>query len=334
MAKLTPLQQHILFLLERQSDISVRELGELLGEREHVARHALLKLEQEEFFRREVIVNQVLLGWSSFCINLSLQSKGPSAHKLLVDTLKKSPRVTWIAETGGDFQYEITILGRNELEITAFLDELPKISKTSFLKKNAYIETSFFTFGSKYLLPESLAGELPPALTNNDPGRVEHDATDHLVLWTLCNGNHKNFKDAAQKAGIPLTTFDYRVKKLEKLGVIARKVCVIDQEKCGAHMHHVYISTSCANSLIGPKLVAFCQKHRNVFAMIRTLGIHDYQLICYMLHSDTTSALIRDLESSFAEELADYRVVPVLNIHKRISFPFPKDWNEIGRLFA
>jgi len=333
MAKLTPLQQHILFLVERQSDISVRELAELLDQRDHVIRHALLKLEQEEFFRREVIVNQVLLGWSSYCINLSLQSKGPSAHKLLIDTLKKSPRVTWVAETGGDYQYEITILGRNELEIAAFLDELPKISKTSFLKKNVYIETNFFTFGSKYLLPELPSNNLPHALVNNIPERVEWDETDHVVLWTLCNGDYKNFNEAARIAGIPMTTFDYRVKKLEKLGVISRRICVINQEMCGAHMHHVYLSTSCANSVIIPKLVSFCRNHRNISAMIRTLGIHDYQLICYMLHSDTTSALVRELENEFADELADYRVVPVLNIHKRISFPFPKDWKEIGWLF-
>jgi DNA-binding Lrp family transcriptional regulator len=333
MVNLNLLQRKILFQIEADGNLSVAEIAKKLGEREHVIRNALTKMEQDGYFWRAVTVDHRRLGWSSICFNITLQSRDAKAHSSFISVLQASPRVTWVSEIGGEYQYEVTLLIREELEAVEFLNHLPQKAAISFAKKSSCIETIFSSFGSKYLIEgETLVQS--PAIFNNTNEKVETDEVDHKILWSMCNLKYKNHEQVARATGMPTATFHYRLNKLLDLKIINEKVCLINHGLCGAQTYYIYLSLTGASKDIVTRMEKFCRQHPSVSHLIRSLGNYDYQLICQKLGTPNPSDLVRELDQEFSKDIVDVRVVPQFTIYKQKNFPFLEDWLKRDQLFG
>lgn len=330
--KLSTADRWILFFAEHQHDISVRELAAKLDVREHVVRHALKNLQTKGLLRPEIAVDQAKLGWMSACVHLSIQSRRPDDQSRLITTLVRSPRTTWLAEMGGLYQFETTILAKHEREILKFLDELSEITGLAFSKKSIAIETSFLNFGSKFLVNATEPAYVPVE-ANVSHEHVEIDELDQHILWTMCNTKYSSFAHIARTLGISNTTLEFRVTRLQNRGIIHRKTFVIDHAQYGAEFFYIFFNAQANTSNFRHRLTSFCRTHPNVSILIRALGAYDYQLIIPVENMGVAAGVAKALEHRFEGEISELMLVPRFRVHKHRSYPCHPDWLKQDVLF-
>lgn len=322
----------VFYFLEQQHDHSVSELAALTNLREHIVRYTLRRLERFGYLRPEVAVDQAKLGWVTTCMYFSLQSRNEQAESRFLEALVRSPRITWVAEIGGAFQFEATLITRNEGEIASFLDQLPQVSQVSLAKRSMAIETRFANFGLKYLVDAS-APSHEPCIVNDSDERVSIKEIDHRILWALCNTNYKTQAHLARTVGISSSTLEFRIKKLEQQGVIKRRRFVVDHSLHGAQCFYIFISSNGRSPTFPQRLLSFCQKHPNILVLIRSLGNYDYKLISFVQSAEDASALAKSLAQELDSDISDINMVPRFRAHKHSSYPCHIDWSKQDLLF-
>jgi len=323
----------VFYFLEQQHNLSVSELAHLTNLREHIVRHTLRRLERFGYLRPEVAVDQARLGWLTTCMYFSLQSRNERAQSRFLETLVRSPRITWVAELGGAFQFEATLIVRGENEIGAFLEQLPQISQVSIAKRSIAIETRFTNFGLKYLVDSSVPSH-EPCVVNETNERVSIKEIDHRILWSLCNTNYKTQSHLARTLGISTSTLEFRMKKLEEQGIIKRRRFIVDHSLHGAQCFYIFVSTNGSCPTFPHRLLDFCQKHPNVTVLIRSLGNYDYKLISFVQSAEDAATLAKALEQTFESDVSDINLVPRFRSHKHSSYPCHIDWTKQDLLFG
>jgi DNA-binding Lrp family transcriptional regulator len=157
-----------------------------------------------------------------------------------------------------------------------------------------------------------------PRQTYFDPAteQVKLDAKDKKILDQLYRNARVPLSDIARKTGIPKDSVLYRVRRLEKLGVV-RYVAILNPSKIG---HPIFKFVNLILHNFHPKeeerFVSFIKSHPNIIYSAKTSGRYDYTIaICAksLRHFDEVMKVLRTEYSSI---IKDFETVDILEEYK------------------
>ena len=171
-------------------------------------------------------------------------------------------------------------------------------------------------YGSKFLD----AGELSvdPISCSLGESRVEIDELDRRVLGALSSS--KSGAVGARALGIPSATFDYRVKRLEQLGVILRHLYWVQPHKFGMFPFLLLISSPSRSEKFEQKFETFCRAAVAIDDIARTLGCWDYLVEVQAASFEEATSVSEAMFEKFESEIRTIKVLPLHRIHENPSF--------------
>jgi DNA-binding Lrp family transcriptional regulator len=320
--KLSQRERDIVFCAQLCADAPAQELRKATGYREHTIRYCLRRAQEKGVIRRRCFINLNLLGFTQYQIYLALAAEKSAARTKLVESLVAAEQVSWVGKVGGDFHYGANICARSVGEVAEFLDTVSTRCKTTFFEKVIALRISLVFFGDKYL------SRLKPLRTSLAYGTttsvVAIDEVDHKILAVLTSGENCSVRHLAQIAGIPQRTADYRVKKLQQMGVIVGHYYEVMSDLLGYQSFMLLVSVKGMSAALRQRFVSFCETHPNIVLLIYSLGSWDFEIGASVASADAITGIVEDLYDSFGDALNWIKILPSFGYPKVREYPFKK----------
>ena len=145
----SPRQLRVLAAVYHQADLPIHVIAQQLRLREHVVRRDLHHLLQTGLARRQAFIDVYRLGYVQYEICLSLGAQRAQRTSKFLHFLQASPRVAWIGQFSGAFQYIITVCVRTPHEIRDFMSELADQAGVALTDRQIAIRLSYTEFPLK-----------------------------------------------------------------------------------------------------------------------------------------------------------------------------------------
>jgi DNA-binding Lrp family transcriptional regulator len=317
-ARLSQKEKEVLWAAQHAADLSVEKLARRLGRQTHTVRYILSKLTDLGIIYPFYVVNIFKLGFSEYNIFFSLKLQDENSFiKFLMD----SDEISFLTRTGGKFEYGANICVRNTYEFMAFLDKVGMSFGNIFLNKIFCLRLSYTGFGRKYLMNRKITPivEIAP-----DRDIYPLDKTSHRILSVLCQKFPKNHSELSRETGIPISSLEYRMKKLRASGVITNKIYAVTPAKFGMQTCSVLLCTSSINTQFHRELMFYASEHPHIVNLTRCAGAWDYIIQIEAERQEDFFLITRELKNKFAESINDFQLIPRFSHLKGFSYPFKK----------
>ena len=310
--KLTPTAERVLSRFQLDADVPVVSVARELNLKAATVHYHLKRAREEGVIRRGGLINLSLLGFQEYSIYFSLQPQKRSLRTIIYEEHAQHPRVGWIAQLGGVYEFGVSFIARSVGEVGAFLRELNAVHGDVFSKKEVLQNLSFSLF-QKFSPRVGQMGDQRSSLTRGvEHGRIDTDSIDQGILAALFHQDCSSHAQIARICKIPRTTVEYRLKQLQQKKVILGYILFINTRRCGLRTYRCHLFQRGLSNIRG-RLDSFIGKNPCAVNLVENVGSWDFD-ITLEVPGEQDALLFRDcLCEEFADVLSDVQVVPVFD---------------------
>jgi len=108
--------------------------------------------------------------------------------------------------------------------------------------------------------------------------KLKLDKKDSKIIYELYKNARVPISHIAKNVGLSKDTIKYRIRRMEKIGLILGYTAVINLNRLGYHWNILLLQTKFANIEQEAKFIEFLQSSKNVIKVMKCSGKWDYQL--------------------------------------------------------
>lgn len=325
--KIDPTDAKLLYLLGKNARLSHTALAKALRtSREVVA-----------FRIKRMMKNGILLGT---VLNIDLHRIGRGYFQVLVRLggiaekrvaeferyLAHSPRVTYVSEVAGNWNYLIAARAHSLSELNALLDQLTtKFPEIAELKQYLVLDEHGPGWCAVLSRDRPAVPADPTAFTQAFSRRkpVEHaelDAADERILDALGADVRKGILDIAREAGVSYRTAIARITRMVQDGVIDHFGCIAALSKLGFSKHTIFLRISDIAKNEG-KVREFFSTLPACSRYWRLLGPIHFRVNLYTRTTHELELVLRAIRTELGDTMLDMECMSVLNQKKGVGHP-------------
>jgi DNA-binding Lrp family transcriptional regulator len=321
MLKFSDSHLRVLRCIQLQARISAREVGRACGMKESAVFYALRRFRSHGLLISRPLVNYSLLGFTEY--DLYMRCTGPvvQARAQLISWAEKMRNVAVLAEVGGEYQFELVFVARSVAEVMAMMESLSCEVRGVSFEKSIALRTSSWFFGTKCIYP---ARKPMPVLGYDCSSQIEETTPlDHRMLGTLSGLEEFNVSRLARDLGQPVTTIEYRLRRLEERKVIAGYFYDFGplNDAIGYLGFHLVVRRKGGANGFAGHFFDFCRKHPHIDVLQGGIGNWDYKLLARVPSYAAVLSVVDDIYEHFEAHIEDVRVLPMLKVHRVAVFP-------------
>ena len=305
-----------------QAHLSVQDLARQLGLQSHTVRRAIETLKSRKILLGiRPYVNPSLLGINEYYLYFSLQIPNSSSKDAFVMALCRHEQVSYVAEVGGDYQYEVRFMAHDSTDLVNFLDDLSDKFQSKVIIMSLCLihaeEYSAMTEGSW-----KSADNVPYLSFAASDRRVAIDELDHKILSLFANDGVDSAPQIARVLGVPTSTVIYRLNKMRSSGLISGYFYLSDSRPFGLLPVILLVGASSFTKKQRERFLKHCRLHGQIAVTNITTGPWQARLLARVKEYKDILRLVRTLSEEFAENIQTIRVLPQLEFHKALLYPF------------
>jgi len=213
-------------------------------------------------------VDQSRLGFITSNLLLAFHGFSAEARTRLLGLISTCEGIGWATGVGGDFDYEVSYLARTVQDLGSFGRSFPGDFGIRVSRREMAIEYAQTFFGVRFRDEQDLEGGFTLCKAEN---AITLNPTDQRIVCAVTHGHGVSLREIAQACGLPQTTVQYRMKRLEEEGVIRSPVYSVKLSKLGLARHHVLLTVSNSSKSLHESLFNFCSRKAGVYALIVTV---------------------------------------------------------------
>jgi Lrp/AsnC family leucine-responsive transcriptional regulator len=262
----------ILVELEKNSRIPINQLAKKVGVSKEVANYRLKRLVKEgiigEFY---AVVNTETLGFSRSTCLVQLKNITSSQEKEFMDYLKKHDFITYLGPSLGKWSLSFDVLYKDKLVLDATIKEISskihnKIESLIFIGSTIDFEA----------FPLKIIGINDEVIFDKKTENVKIDKIDFKILELMSDNSRIEYKELSSKLKMSANAIKYRIKNMEKSGVIQGYTITINVQKLGYEWHNIQVKLTNLNK--ENEIKSFLRKDKNVNYFYRYLGNENWDL--------------------------------------------------------
>lgn len=315
MIKLDSVDKRILFHLLQNSRQSLKTIGKKVRTSRELASYRIKRL-----INKGIITNFTLqidierLGYASINIYFKFKNTNPAIQQEIIDFFTNHPLAYYVSSLDGIYDFQIEIYMGDASESEAVYDEI-------LLKFHKYLSIEFsvgWIRGTEYnysFLLDEIVNKTKPTHWNWGKSLVSLDNLDFQILQQLTIDSRIPTKTIAKKLHSTVSIITYRIKKLEKQGVITAYTVNVDWLKLGYRWFHLQINLSDVEKK--NQIMNFIQQNPHLIRILKGL-LYRVDIHCtYLLKSvEELRTIIESITTKFPEDIVNYHFYSTYRIHK------------------
>jgi DNA-binding Lrp family transcriptional regulator len=308
--KLTEKERKILSVLEFNADAPLSALQKKTGFREHTLRYHLQRFVETGLLSCRPVLNLHRCGFDEYEIFFLLSHSQQVARSDMSSRLAKVNGVIAVHEYVGDYDCSMTIAVRNARELARQFEDMSMQLGGLFLSKSISVRLKRSVFSRKYICGDASrkivinSGESTP--------EVVLDQMDVKILSALATVPERSQRNTAHALGIPLSTLCFRVKRLERGGVIVGWQYCIAPAKLGVQTFKLLIAVQRYDRQLEKEMERFCEADNHIVECIQCLGSWDYECTVEVETPQQLGQLRSTLHERFKDQIASVRAISCL----------------------
>jgi len=195
------------------------------------------------------------------------------------------------------------------------IEEVINPYRKKIVESNTTIFNDFMQFPRYYLHDEKK--KIIWSTSSFKPYNFDYD--DLRILDKIAENARKSIVAIAQELSIPATTAAYRIKQLEKQGVIVAYRALIDFQKLDMTYYKIDLTLEDINII--PALQEFCMQHPNIIYRDVTVGGSDFEFDAELPNQETFYQMIEEIKKTFPDIVRSFHYYKAIKIYKYSYFP-------------
>lgn len=320
MRKLGIKDKKILYELDLNSREKISNIARRVGLSKQAVAKRIQKMENERTIRRYLTaINFESLGLSIYSIYLKLQSATTEDEKRIVKLIKSNPHVYWMITTHGEFDLIFSVLLKDISEYEGIMNDIFSPIRMFIREKLVVRITGINDFNRTYLL------EKPPEKAfkryyGYHPKEKKLDKLDKGILRELLKNARIPIIDLAEKIGTTPRVARYRLRNLEKEGIIQGYTVVLNRKKIRVKHRKIILETKWFDKEKKKKLLSFCELNKYVIAIVTCIGGWDVEIDIEAPSTKTFHDLVSKLRNLFSKEIQDFKLLAIVKEHTYCGF--------------
>ena len=319
MHKLDQKDKKILFELSQNSRQTNKQIAKKVGLSEVVVGYRIKKLIENKIINYFYIkTNPALLGYFHYKIFLRTKSMTEEIEKKFINSLKNNTKVMWFVSTRGNYDYVISLLAKDIHEFSQFYQELSREYGSYILQRNVSVIEKAAIFSRGYLLNKN-------SIEFKYGGKeeiIKLDKDDFKLLKLLSLKTRKTATEIAQEMNISADKVIYRLKKLQKNGLLTDFGLSLNLKKLEMKQYLIALKMQNMSPEKYNKLKEIVKKNQSLQYFVRIIGDREVDLELEIKDDQQLDKLFKEIKSAFVNELREYEILEITEEHKLNYFPF------------
>ncbi|MBI5148686.1 Lrp/AsnC family transcriptional regulator [Candidatus Pacearchaeota archaeon] len=314
--KLDLKDRKILYELDFEARQSASQIGKKVGLPTEVVHYRIKQLEKKGIISNYmVMLDLAKLGIKQFKIYLKFENLTREAEDKIITYFKSLPVVKWIVSCFGIFDMIIAIETKTLEEFDKIKNEI--ISKLSdFIYKNEISQLiEAITYRRNYIVGKkgSLQDE---ANILGKQGEIDIDKIDLEILKKLARNGRASVIDIATKLKTTERIVSYRIKQLEKQGIILGTKIAINYEKLDYKFFKSFIKIKKPTSERIKEFMNYCKMHPNIIHFVRVLGEWDLEPEFEVSGNEEFFKILVEIRDNFSDIIKTIDTIIIIREHK------------------
>ncbi|MCK4589030.1 MAG: Lrp/AsnC family transcriptional regulator [Nanoarchaeota archaeon] len=306
--KLDLKDKKILFELDKNSRISLSDLGRKVRLSKEVVFHRINNLVERGFILRfQTVISTYRLGYQSYKIYFKLQNMTQEIRKQIQEFFMKHSLVYWIGNCQGRWDLIIASWSRNIKDFGDLEDEILNKFSNYILEKEVTISRKSVQYNRRWFYHDKL--EPVEMSYGEDLEEIKLDEVDFEILKNIANNARIKITELAKKLKVSVTVVRYRLKQLEKNKVIigykyALNPRLLNYETCKSFVFLKNITAEKKKSLIN-----YCKLNPNIINTVQTIGPWDLEIELEVENFEQYYQIMNEIQEKFNEIIKSYESV-------------------------
>jgi len=309
----------LLYWLDQSSRMTNKELGKKIRLTEQAVGHRMNKLEKTGVIRKYItFVNTLALGYSHYKVLVRFQNVSPAKEKEILDYLITHPKIRWVVSCSGHWDVNFSIMAISPIEFQETYRTIENNYGNYIAEKSISILVNSPGFSKGHLIGEKSIKINHYCSTE----KIEIDELDIRIIKSISQSSRKTSVELARELKTTSDVVRYRIKKMERSGVISGYTLQIGLSKLGLTRASVYLSLHNVTLEIEKKMIGFAQMHNNIIFYLSLIGTYDAALEFEIPSQNVLDETIKKFRELFTNHIKNFEVIYYTDEHKYDFFPF------------
>ncbi len=313
---------NIVAQLALHADSTMPELARRSGEKVHTVRYVLTELTRRGLLAKRWVVDLMACGWSRYEIFFSMSTATHKTRQAMVTWLCQLDMTTYLAEVGGEFDYELILLAKDAQQVKDLLADMAERFGESSFSKVVALHQRVHYFPRKYLAKRPIKAESLSLL--GAKSAVVINELDHKILRALSEAPDLSQRELALRCSCAILTVQSHLQKLRERGVVRGAMFSLRTADFAAQNYIFLIYAKGFQRSFGEKLFRFSVAHAHCTNMKECFGSWDFEVGVEVSSYTELQEIKEELLETFVKEIERITLLSRFAVRKFDFYPFRK----------
>ncbi len=307
----------LLYLLDVNGRLTYSQLAKRTKMSKQLVKYRIERLEKEGFIKGYFpMIDTSKLGYTTFRLYLKFRNITPSRKEEIIEYLKKQKSIWAVVLISGKWDIALGISVKDIYGYYEVWEEILKRYLPNITDYKVSIYSPIYHYSKAYLVEQEDDSKIR-ILGGNE--KTSFDELDINILKKLSKNARTSLVDISNELKQSAELISFRIRQLEKKGIIQGYRAMIDVEKFGYEFYKAEIRLSSYENI--NQILSFCHRHPNIYQTDKTIGGETIEIEFHVKSLNEMLGIIGELEKHFPKTIDWFDYITVLSEEKTTYMP-------------
>lgn len=276
--KLDIKDKKILSQLSSNSRLPLTQISKKVSLSRDAVNHRIKNYEKKGIIQGyRTIVDISKFGYNNYHLLINLNNPSKEIESKILNKLKEYPFVRAVINFGGNYDLEIAIVAKDILKLDEIITEIVNDCEDSI--RNYEVLTIVKHYVSRALPLSFFASG--PSSKKQEKSSKKTDKKDIEILKIISEDARISLSKIGGRLNISADAVAYRIKNMERSGVIKKFIPVINYSALGYSLYSLLLDINSLDEKKEKILKNFLESDKNILWAVKTIG--KFNLLIYIL---------------------------------------------------
>ncbi len=312
------LDRKIMYELDLNSRASVLQIAKKVRKNRKTVGFRINRLIKEEYIKGfYTVFDTAKLGYFYYKAFIKFNRATPEKETEIINFIKNEKHCAYLGSCDGPFDIIFLVMVKQAREFKEFIINLSDKFGEYILEKNIHTVLTTHRLNAKFLYAGATNTH---SFYQDEISNFKLDETDKNILDILSKDSRINLIDIGKKLDIDSKVIKYRMKNLEKDGVIKGYVSSYNFDKLGLQFIQLNFTLK-SLAQCKPIIDFFDQTNKCLFAL-ELLGKYDLTIELHIKNINELREIMDNFKKIFVDKYIDYDIYTIYKEHVVVWAPF------------
>ena len=315
--KLDLRDKKILFELDKNSRASLSDLSKKLKTSKEVVHYRLKKLIDEKIILRfHTITSLYRFGFTAYKVYLRLSDCSKEDLDKLINYLLTNKDVFWFGTCNGRWDLIFGTTSKNLEDFMVIQDKVMHRFGKFIQEKGLSISRENLQYNRRWMYNDD-----SPVIEFNfgeRESKIDLDEKDKKILSAISTQSRKTIVEIAQETKLSIDIVRYRLKVMEKEGIIKGYKCLLNPNKLGFVTCKAFVFFKNITEEKKKEFINYVKNIKNTINIITTFAAWDLEIMFETKSYEDYFFIMEGIKEKFKEIIRNYESILVTSEPKQL----------------